>query len=341
VHLLFEFVLEHSSWTWIQIAFAETYEALIDGIQNACWELKGSPEFVRSDNLSAATHELRETGGRTLTQRYRSFLDHYGMKSIRITPGESHENGVVEQRHRRTKNALAQALVIRGSKDFERIEEYLAWARAVVERSHNAECAAKLAEDRAALRPLPSSRVPIYTIYRPTVRRWSTIVVNKRTYSVASRLIGHEVEARQYPDHVEVWFANTLVEKMPRVRGEYCASINYRHVIWSLVKKPGAFAAYRYREELFPSLIFRRAYDALRSRSERADVDYVRILHLAASTTETAVEVALELLLEAGAPFDYLAVKALAQPESAAAPDVQIGAPDLAQYDALLERGVA
>jgi hypothetical protein len=45
-------------------------------------------------------------------------------------------------------------------------------------------------------------------------------------------------------------------------------------VIWSLVRKPGAFARYRYREELFPTLVSRRAYDALRAgRGDRADVD--------------------------------------------------------------------
>jgi site-specific recombinase XerC len=47
---------------------------------------------------------------------------------------------------------------------------------------------------------------------------------------------------------------------MPRVRGEGAARIDYRHVIWSLVTKPGAFARYRYRGQLFPTLAFRRAY---------------------------------------------------------------------------------
>jgi hypothetical protein len=119
-------------------------------------------------------------------------------------------------------------------------------------------------------------------------------------------------------------------------------SIDYRHVIWSLVKKPGAFAAYRYREDLFPSLVFRRAYDSLRARrGDRADVDYVRILHLAASTTERAVEDALTTLLEADAAFDYASVKAIAHPVQPAIPEVRIGTPDLASYDALLAAGGA
>ena len=124
---------------------------------------------------------------------------------------------------------------------------------------------------------------------------------------------------------------------MPRLLGTGKHRIDYRHVIWSLVRQPGACAAYRFREDLFPSLTFRRAYDALRKRrGDRADVDYVRILHLAASTTEHAVESALEGILERGDPFDYAAVKTIAQPERPAIPEIHIGAPDLASYDDLL-----
>ncbi|MDP2341515.1 MAG: hypothetical protein Q8O67_11175 [Deltaproteobacteria bacterium] len=208
--------------------------------------------------------------------------------------------------------------------------------------THNVHCAKELAIERQHLLPLPSNKLPAFTTYTPMVRRWSTIAVNGRTYSVPSRLIGHEVEARQHADVVEVLFRGTLVQTMPRLRGESAAHIDYRHVIWSLVKKPGAFAHYRYREELFPTLVFRRAYDAMRAKSERAEVEYVRVLHLAASTMEAHVEKALVVLLERGEPFDYMAVKAIAQPEEPTVPHVAIGAPDLTQWDGLLEnRGAA
>jgi hypothetical protein len=190
------------------------------------------------------------------------------------------------------------------------------------------------------LKPLPSSRVPEYTRVVVDVRKWSTVPVAGHIYSVPSRLIGHEVEARVYADVVEIRYANKTVETMPRLRGESRHRIDYRHVIWSLVRKPGAFAAYRYREDLFPSLVFRRAYDALRERrGDRADVEYVRVLHLAASTCEHAVEQALLVLLERGEAFDYAAVKALAQPAAPAVPEIHIGVPDLRRYDALLAAG--
>ena len=84
-------------------------------------------------------------------------------------------------------------------------------------------------------------------------------------------------------------------KRMERVRGEGEANVIYRHVIGSLVRKPGAFARYRFREQLFPTMHFRLAYDlaydALREwRGERADVEYVRILRLAATTMEATVD---------------------------------------------------
>jgi hypothetical protein len=61
------------------------------------------------------------------------------------------------------------------------------------------------AQERPHLRPLPATRLPDYTKYAATVRPWSTVHFGKRVYSVPSRLIGCEVEVRQYPDVIEVW----------------------------------------------------------------------------------------------------------------------------------------
>lgn len=336
-HKLFEFVLSCSTWTWIDIAYSETYEALAKGVQGALWDLGGVPAELRSDNLSAATHELRRSGGRALTSRFKAVLDHYRMRSTRIRPGQAHENGGVESRHRITKRLLAQALVLRGSHEFQHVDDYLAFARQVVDEQHNRKIAPRLEAERAHLRPLPPTAIPSHSSYRPTVRKWSTIRVMNCTYSVPSRLIGHEVEARVHASTVEVWFKGHLVEAMPRLRGAGQHRVDYRHIIWSLVKKPGAFARYRFREELFPSAVFRAGYDRLRSsHGDRADIEYVKILHLAASTMQSDVERAIGRLLESSDRFDYVAVKQLFAPEIPSVPAVEIPAPDLRSYDRLL-----
>ena len=340
VHLFFELVLAYSGWRFVQLAHGETFEALVKGLQGALWALGGVPQRVRQDNLSAATHELVKTGGRKLTRRFAEVVEHYGFESSRIRPGESHENGVVEKAHHLLKSALEQALLLRGSRDFPSVEVYMAFVGRVVEERFHQGREGRLVEERAALKPLPSSRVPEYTRVVVEVRKWSTVSVAGHLYSVPSRLIGHEIEARVYADTIEIRHGNKAVETISRLRGESGHRIDYRHVIWSLVRKPGAFAAYRYREDLFPSLVFRRAYDALRARrGDRADVEYVRVLHLAASTGEHTVEQALSGLLERGEAFDYAAVKALAQPAQPAVPALHIGVPDLRRYDALLAAG--
>ena len=341
-HLMFQLVLSHSGWRYAEVAAGETFLALQQGLQAALWALGGVPQVVRSDNTSAATHEMRRSRGRALNDAYAALLDHYGLRSTRINRGRSHENGVAEQGHYRLKEAIDQALILRGSRDFDTGDDYAGFVGQMVER-RNRLVQGKLEQERPHLRPLPSAPMPEYVNYRARVRKWSTIQASGRTYTVPSRLIGKEVQVRLYADRVEVYYKGHLVERMPRVQGEREASVNYRHVIGSLVRKPGAFARYRFREQLFPTFHFRRAYDALRRwRGERADVEYVRILHLAATTMEATVDSALSLLLEAGEPFDYAAVRDLAEPKPPEAPALTLaGKPDLKVYDSLLTVSLA
>ena len=339
-HLLFQLVLSHSGWRYAEVCFGETFAALVKGLQGALWELGGVPSVVRTDNLSAATHELRDSRGRAMNARYEAVLSHYGVEHTRTNPRSSHENGVVEQAHRRLKNAIHQALILRGSRDFDSEEEYREFVRGIVDR-RNRLVSSRLKTERRHLRPLPPSPVPEYANYRARVRRWSTIRAANRTYSVPSRLIGMEVDIRVYSDHIEVYYKGHLVESMERVHGTGEAQIDYRHIIGSLVRKPGAFARYRFREQLFPTHTFRLTYDALRGwRGERADVEYVRILHLAATTMESKVDRALRRLLESGLSFDYAMVRRLSAPAPPPVPELKLsGVVDFGVYDRLLVGG--
>jgi hypothetical protein len=156
---------------------------------------------------------------------------------------------------------------------------------------------------------------------------------------VPSRLIGERVRARIHDDRVEVFYGGQHQLTVERLLGSNGHRINYRHIIWSLVQKPRAFALYRYREELFPSLIFRRAYDALVEKlaARGADIEYLRILHLAASTMESEVEAALQLLLTDGALSSAEQVKALVSPSKHDVPVLEVPKVDLRGYDDLLE----
>jgi len=248
----------------------------------------------------------------------------------------------VEQAHFRFKEGVDQALRARGSRDFGDRAAYERFLQNLV-RQRNLTRQARWLQERETLRPLPSAPLGLCRELRVLVSRFSTIQMLRNTYSVPSRLIGTTLLIRVRSETLEVYRATAYLLTMPRLLGQGQHRIDYRHVIWSLVRKPGAFAHYRYRDDLFPSLVFRRAYDALGAQAtERADRHFVRLLHLAASTAETEVETALGLLLDQKAVPTFDAVRDLVRP-----PTVQhvpeLGAPvlDLRPYDRLLGREVA
>ena len=147
---------------------------------------------------------------------------------------------------------------------------------------------------------------------------------------------------RLYVEHLEVWYAQRCLERIPRLRGQGKHRIQYRHIIDWLVRKPGAFENYRYREELFPTSRFRMAYDELKGHLavRRAAADYLAILNLAADESEEPVDRALVLLFDRGRPISLEAVaEALGELRGAPSPaaGVTIAPVDVGVYDGLLE----
>jgi len=338
VHMLYHFVLTYSNWEAITICFSESLESLSEGLQNALWELGGAPQMHRTDRLTAAVQPGVE-GPESFKQRYQALLSHYGLQGQAIQAGKGNENGDAEQSHNQFKRAVDQALMMRGSRDFTSRDSYLEFLRELCGQQ-NAGRAVRLAEEVALLRPLPSHRLEACKRLRARVETGSIIKVQNNVYSVASRLIGEWVDARLYAERVEVWYAQKLVERLPRLRGRGKHRIDYRHVIDWLVRKPGAFADYRYREDLFPSSHFRMAYDVLCQRQPaRADKEYLRILHLAARESEAGVEAALVELLKEDGRMDAAAVgeRLRQQGQAQQATEVTVAAVDLSLYDALLD----
>jgi hypothetical protein len=201
----------------------------------------------------------------------------------------------------------------------------------------------RVADELAAMRPLVVARLAEFTEEDVTVSEWSTIRIRHNSYSVPSRLIEQTVRVRLFEDRIEVWFADKLQLSCERLRGRNQRRVDYRHIIWSLIRKPGGFARYVYRDEMFPSLVFRRAYDAIQTphHGTKGDLEYLRILHLAASTVEADVAAALELLLAESAAVSSDAVRAIVS--TARRPEIPALSrpdPDVDEYDSLLGDGV-
>ncbi len=297
-HMLYHFVLTYSNWEHVTLCFSESFESLSEGLQNALWELGGSPAEHRTDRLSTAVNNM--TDEKEFTRRYGALLGHYRMEGQKIQAGKANENGDVEQRHYRFKRAVDQALLLRGSRDFASSEDYMRFLRLLLAQL-NAGRKDRLKTEMQYLRALPERRLESFKRVDARVDSGSLIYVDRNVYSVNSRLIGEEVQARLSADTVEVWYAGQKVEQMPRLRGRGKHRVDYRHIIDWLVRKPGAFDNYRYREDLFPTSRFRIAWDALRELiPTKANRRYLEILQLAATEGEARVDAVLRHVLEQG-----------------------------------------
>lgn len=334
-HMVYHFVLTYSNWESASICFSESFESLSNGLQQALWELGGVPQRHRSDRMSAAVNNLSDK--KEFTRRYQALMNHYGLKIEKINARQAHENGDAEQSHYRFKEAMDQALQLRGSRDFLDRTAYARFLKQVVDQ-RNAGRQNRLAEEQSVLGTLPSARLESYKRARVRVASGSIIHVERNVYSVDSRLVGEWVDVRLYAEELEVWFAGQVVEQPPRLRGQRKHRINYRHVIDWLVRKPGAFENYRYRDDLFPTSRFRMAYDALReTRPSRASREYLEILELAARENESSVDTALRILLEEDQAITAQAVREWIGRRETTRPvtEVQVDATDLSSFDEL------
>ncbi len=303
-HILFHSVLPYSNWEWGRVVQSESLLSIRLGLQSTLLKLGYVPQAHQTDHTTAATHTLgvadrqspRERG---YNEEYLQLLAHYGLEARTIHLSSPNENGDVESSNGGLKRAVKQHLLLRGSRDFESVEAYEIFLFDIMDK-RNARRQVKLDEEIAAMRPLTAKPWPQMRELNVRVGQNGILRVGSNGYSVPSGLKGKRVIARIYEWHIEVWYANQRVETLPRVPGAHHYQINYRHVIDSLLRKPGGFRNYRYRADLFPLDVFRRAWDVLNEHlpPRRADLTYLRILKQAAFGLEADVAQALTLLLE-------------------------------------------
>jgi hypothetical protein len=323
---------------------SESLAALRLGLQSTLVKLGHVPKFHQTDNSTAATYwpgakgQAEGSSRREYTDEYLQLLAHYGLEP-RVTNLQSpQENGDVESIHGGLKRALEQHLLLRGSRDFESLETHETFVQEIMTR-RNRSRQERLAEELAVMRPLTATPFATHSKFSVRVSSGSLVRVQKNYYSVPTSLMGHWVTVRVHEWHLEIWYRSNLIEKIPRLVGKKRHYVNYRHVIDSLLRKPGGFRNYRYRDDLFPSLIFRQAWEQLGQwqAPRKADLTYLRILKLAACTMESEVASALQQILATGERWDDTDVERLLQPaEPIPVPQVTCGQVQLQQYDQLL-----
>ena len=283
-HLLYHFRLSYSKWEDVMICLSETFDSLAMGFEKAASKLGGMTQEHRTDNLSAA--KKHHAG---FTQNWTYLTQHYQVKPTTNNPGKSNENGMIEKSHHLLKTAIAQELIIRGSNDFSNIAAYQVFLDTLVAK-RNQQIKSKVDEERLALKKLPASKWYSPKTVSVKVSNMSTVQIKTVIYSVPSRLIKQSLNAHIYPGHIDLFYGKTLIQRMPKQASGVC--INYRHLITSLLKKPGAFANYQYQTCLFPNLSFRYAYDNLGQVKP-----YLQLLFLAKNYSQSAVTQAIDQLL--------------------------------------------
>lgn len=341
-HRLYHFRLACSGFEHVHVILGgESYVALAEGLQNALWALGGAPREHRSDSLSAAFRNLDHEAREDLTSRYDALCAHYRMEPTRNNRGVAHENGGIESPHGHLKHAIRDALLMRGTIEFEDLSSYRSFLDEIVGRK-NARNSKRIDAERAVLQSLPETRTADYEQALVYVSTSGGFVLRKVFYTVPSRLIRHRLRARLYDDRVELFVGGSQVLSLRRGRagpnGKHGHVIDYRHVIHALRRKPMALLNLVYRDQLWPREAYRHMFDHLCERlSERAAckmmVELLSIAH------ERACEAQLANLLSEALAADRLpdlkALRTRFVPDLASLPEVRVDLAPLTLYEAL------
>jgi hypothetical protein len=341
-HRLYHFRLAFSGFEHAHVVLGgESFVALAEGLQNALWALGGAPLEHRSDSLSAAFRNLDHDAQEDLTQRYQGLMRHYGMTPSRNNLGVAHENGSIESSHGHLKRALEDALLLRGSRDFEALDSYRRFVDEIVGR-RNANNRRRLELERPKLVRLPKRRTADYEEKIVTVTSSGGFILRRVFYTAPSRLIGHRLRVHLYDDRLDCFLGSTPMMTLRRgqpisaIKGGHV--VDYRHVIHALRKKPMALPNLVYRDQLFPSPAYRKAFEALLAevgdkRACKVTVELLALAHDRGCEAELAQTIDAEL--DAGRLPDLAALRERFAPNPALVPVIAVELVPLNTYDEL------
>jgi len=343
-HMLYHFRLAYSGWQHAHVVLGgESFVALSEGLQNALWALGAVPKQHRSDSLSAAFRNLTRNEQEDLTRRYEELVRHYGMEPTRNNRGVAHENGSIESPHGHLKKTIEDALLLRGSRDFEDLAAYRRFIDELIGRN-NAKNRKRLELERPLLKELPERRTSDYEETKVWVTSSGGFVLRKVFYTVPSRFVGHNLCVHLYDDRLECFLGSSPVLTLRRGRQPSGTDkrghvVNYRHVLHALRRKPMALLNLVYRDQLFPRRAYARAFEMLLTGGNerhacRTMVGLLALAHERACEAELAE--ALDAELDAGRMPNLDAMHRRFAPVEAAMPNVTVELAELASYDALL-----
>ena len=341
-HRLYQFALAHSGWRHAKVVLGgESFQSLAGGLQDALWMAGGVPQEHRTDSLSAAFNNLAER--EELTVRYQDLCKHYGMHPTRNNTGVSHENGAIEARQGSLKRGLDQGLLLRGSREFDDLPAYEQFVADTVRRL-NARCTRAWEVERACLKPLPARRTADFEEVDARVSKFGVFSAKSVLYSVPSRLAGQRLKVRLHSTHLDAWLGGVKVFECERLHAStadrHPRRIDWRHMLPSLKRKPGAFARWVLRDAMFPRSEYAQAWDHINQHlPERAACRLMVDLLDLANRANVVAELAgvLAALLARGELPDIELLRDQFAPRPSVMPEVTVVLPSTAVYDELLE----
>jgi hypothetical protein len=341
-HRLYHFRLAFSGFAHAEVVLGgESFVALAAGLQNALWGLGGVPKEHRSDSLSAAFCNLDADAREDLTERYADLVRHYDMIPSRNNRGIAHENGAIESAHGHLKAAIEDALLLRGSRDFDDLDAYRRFIDEIVGQ-RNARNRKRIELERPALGLLPMRRTADWEEKIVTVTSSGGFILRRVFYTVPSRLIGHRLRARIHDDRIECFLGSTHVVTLRRGRAlsdnKGGHVVDYRHVIHALRRKPMALNNLVYKDQLFPHPAYRKAFDVLLEREGerracKITVELLALAHERVCEAELAVVITADL--DAGRAPNLTELRARFASDAAAVPDVAVHLALPSDYDEL------
>ena len=347
-HMLYHFRLVYSGFQHARVVLGgESFTALAEGLQEALWQLGGVPRRHRTDSLSAAYRNLDARSREDRTRRYDTLCTDLGMEPSRNNPGRSHENGAIESPHGHLKRSIKDALLLRGSADFDSLEDYRGFIAEVV-GGLNSRRAKRIEAEQAVLGPLPEHRGVDYEDVSVRVTSSGGFSLRKVFYTVPSRLVGHLLRVRLYDDRLELYLGGTWLLTLRRGRSgpgnRRGHVVDYRHVIHSLKRKPMALLNLVYRDALFPCDAYRRTFELALERLDsrgacRLMVGLLAIAH--EQCCERGLASVLSGCLDRGELPDLASIREQFQPAVGEVPPVVVELPSLDGYDDLIGPGVA
>ena len=340
-HRLFHYRMPASGWSFVQVIYGgESFVAFSDALQNAFIAAQGVPKELRTDSLSAAykNREQKED----FTQRFKELAAHYSFTASRNNRGVAHENGAIEAAHRHLKAQIEQAIKMRGSNDFESRKQYERFVDGLVQR-RNRRIHDNYLREKRQLQPLPRNKSVNYSERYVSVSRSSTVSIKRVTYTVPSQLIGSRLLARVYDNKIELFLGCELALTLERVYGAQgrrrVRSVNYKHVIDALVKKPRAFRQSQLRDDLLPNDNYRLIWQYVDENlsPDKACYYIVKLLYLAKrGDCERQLEQFVTQGIQSGQLPSMRKCEQLFLPAVADIPEIHVVQHSLKAYDVLI-----